>query len=326
MTHVVVTSDLHLGVTSVDQIHALRDHIACEQPDLTIVAGDVGECIENFVRSLALLRDLPGQLAVLPGNHDVWAYGSHHSRQLLERDLPTAASDAGAIWLEGATWREGSLAVVGSVAWYDYSAIDSCLPAMPSDYYATVKVKGFHSMDARFVDWSWSDPDFARDRAEALCARLDELDADGTVSTIVVVTHVPLVEEQLCRRRGSLLSSTRNAYFGNLTLGHRVLACHKVSAIVSGHTHAGRQATVVGAGGAVEAAVVPSDYGSPGYVALDSTADGLTVSVNRPPMRGIERLMRNFASLASAARSGGTLGGNVVEAMRRKTWRDSRLS
>jgi hypothetical protein len=350
MTRVVVTSDLHLGVTTVDQIRALRDRIATEQPDLTVVAGDVGECIENFVRCLALLRDLPGQLAVLPGNHDVWARGSRHSRDLLERDLPDVARGAGAIWLEGATWGEGRLAVVGSVAWYDYSAVDSTLSPMPSDYYANAKVKSRYSMDAHLVDWSWSDLDFARDRGEALYAHLAELDADGTVAAIVIVTHVPLVEEQLCRMQGSLRSSTRHAYFGNLTLGRRVLACRKVAAIISGHTHVGRRATIVGAGGTVEVVVVPSDYGSPGYVALDCMADGQTLSINQPPVRqnerfvrvvddlagsddacptqhwAIERVVRGIEGLVGAARRGGAVGGNAVEAMRRKAWLDSRPS
>jgi hypothetical protein len=326
MTRVVVTSDLHLGITTADQIRALRDRIASEQPDFTVVAGDVGECLENFVVCLALLRDLPGRLAILPGNHDVWARGARHSRELLERDLPAATSDGGAVWLEGASWREGGLAVVGSIAWYDYSAVDPTLPPMPGDYYATSAVKCRHSMDAHFVDWSWSDPDFAQDRGEALCASLAELDADSSVMVIVIVTHVPLVAEQLCRTRGDLRSSTHNAYFGNLTLGRRVLACQKVAAIISGHTHIGRQATTVGASGTVEVIVVPNDCDSPGHVALDSTADGVLLSVNQPPVREGERLARKVTGLVGAARTGGLFGGNAVEARRRKAWRASQSS
>src|SRR5579884_278021 len=94
MTRVVVTSDLHLGVTTEARVRALRDRIAAERPDLTVLAGDVGERYPNVARCFALFSGLPGQLGVLAGNHDVWARAGRHSRDLLERDLPIATVGA----------------------------------------------------------------------------------------------------------------------------------------------------------------------------------------------------------------------------------------
>jgi hypothetical protein len=60
-----------------------------------------------------------------------------------------------------------------------------------------------------------------------------------------------------------------NAYFGNLTLGRRVLARRKVSHILSGHTHVGRHCPVQRADApAVEVRVVPSEYEKPAWVGL----------------------------------------------------------
>lgn len=138
MPKIAITSDLHLGITAPQQIAALVTEIAAEQPDLTILAGDLGEPIERFRACLALFADLPGAKAVLAGNHDVWAHGQQ-SQDLWERLLPEATRAAGMLWLEDATWRQDGCAVVGSLAWYDYSAVDPGLPPFTPAYYAIHK-------------------------------------------------------------------------------------------------------------------------------------------------------------------------------------------
>lgn len=322
MTRVVVTSDLHLGITTKDQIRFLRDRIAAEMPDITVLAGDIGERLPNVERCLRLFSDLPGQVTVLAGNHDVWARDGCHSRELLERDLPHAARDAGALWLEDATWRKDSLAVVGSLAWYDYSAADPALPPMPAERYAAIK--GRYNMDAHLVDWPESDGEIARRLGDALCARLDQLDADPAVRAILVATHVPLVEAQMCRKPGDLRWGTSTAYFGNLTLGLRVLAYPKVAAIVSGHTHIGRHATMAHPANPdreVQASVVPSDYGNPAYIVVDfdENEGALSVSVARTATHPLERL-------ANLSRMGAGRAYNAFETLRRKAWPDNQPS
>jgi 3',5'-cyclic AMP phosphodiesterase CpdA len=72
MARIIVISDLHLGITTEQEIRALAEQIAEAQPDLTVLAGDLGEGLSNFRACLRLFAHLPGQETVLTGNHDVW--------------------------------------------------------------------------------------------------------------------------------------------------------------------------------------------------------------------------------------------------------------
>jgi hypothetical protein len=98
---------------------------------------------------------------------------------------------------------------------------------------------------------------------------LDCLNADAAVEQVVVVTHVPLLEGQMCRDAGNAEWAFSNAYFGNLTLGAKVLPYRKVSHIISGHTHVGRDFAQQRAGAQpVEVRVLPSEYENPAWVGL----------------------------------------------------------
>jgi hypothetical protein len=78
------------------------------------------------------------------------------------------------------------------------------------------------------------------------------------------------LEEQMERRPDDPRWGFSNAYFGNLTLGREVLREPKVRAIVSGHTHFGKRATLTRSGAPdVEAVVVTTDYGEPGYAVVE---------------------------------------------------------
>lgn len=272
MSKIVVTSDLHLGITSEESLQALARQIAAEQPALTVLAGDLGEPLERFVACLKLFTALPGEVGVLAGNHDVWARDGHSSQELWEKYLPEAVRAEGMLWLEERVWRQDGLAVVGSLAWYDYSAADAEAALYPAAFFASSKRK--YNNDARYIDWAWSDPELATRLGDALCERLHTLDADAEVRSILVVTHVPLFEAQMCRKPGDAGWGFSNAYFGNLTLGQRVLEARKVRAVVSGHTHIGRQGYAARSRfsdmSPVAVSVIASEYGSPGYVVVDS--------------------------------------------------------
>jgi predicted phosphohydrolase len=267
MPTVVVASDLHLGITQASTLSALADRIASERPDLTILAGDIGERVENFVACLDLFKRLPGDVAVLAGNHDVWARRGNASEDLWARLLPEATRDAGMIWLEDTVWRQGDAAVAGSLAWYDYSARDDEVADLPAEYF--IAHKGEYNIDARFVRWDWTDPEFADMLGTALCGRLDALERDESVRSVIVVTHVPLFDVQMSRKPGDRRWGISSAYFGNLTLGARILPYEKIQCVISGHTHIGREGTVARPDGAeIPVAVIPSDYGSPAYIAI----------------------------------------------------------
>ena len=134
MAKVVITSDLHLGITTREEIEPLVAAIDAERPDLTVIAGDIGEGETNIRACLALFQGLPGEIVAIGGNHDVWALsepwklGGASSQEMWERALPGAVRDAGMRWLEAEAWRGGSLAVAGSIAWYDYSGAAEDIP------------------------------------------------------------------------------------------------------------------------------------------------------------------------------------------------------
>ena len=100
MSVIVVASDLHLGITKEEPIRALVERIADAKPELTVLAGDIGERLARVRECLALFEGVPGRIAVLAGNHDVWAFRDGPSSQdMWERHLPAAVREAGMIWL-----------------------------------------------------------------------------------------------------------------------------------------------------------------------------------------------------------------------------------
>ena len=277
MARIVITSDLHLGITSVAILRTLVSTIAAEEPDLTVLAGDIGEGMLNVVECLKLFAQLPGEVAVLAGNHDVWARANYSSQDLWERRLPEAVQAASMLWLEETVWQRDGVAVAGSLAWYDYSAADPTIPPYPPAFFA--ERKGCYNLDAKYVHWPWSDQEFAARLGDALCERLQGLEADSSVRSVLVVSHVPLFEEQMCRKPYDPHWGLSNAYFGNLTLGQQVLEMSKVQAVVSGHTHIGLEGQVRRSGfpegHALSVSVLGSDYHAPVYSVIDSaTLDG----------------------------------------------------
>ena len=272
MTRVVITSDLHLGITTAAEIEPLIPLIAAEQPDLTVIAGDIGKRLSDIRECLGMFQGMPGELAALAGNHDVWAHGDDHSADLWERGVPEAVRAAGALWLEEESWRRDGLAVAGSIAWYDYSGADPSIPPQTEQCWMELKQR-LHP-DARYLDWSWSDVELAARCGDGLVARLAALNADQTVRDVLLVTHVPLFREQIINRTEIPNWGYGNAFFGNLTLGARVRRSPKLRAVVSGHTHIGRRETLAD-DRATPVWVVPSDFHAPRYVVYEHPSGAL---------------------------------------------------
>jgi hypothetical protein len=265
---ICVTSDLHLGITTEEELRALAEQMAGEQPDLTILAGDIGEGLANVRDCMRLFEHLPGQVAVLMGNHDLWARG-YDSQELWDRMLPAAVRDSGMIWLEETTWQRDGVAIVGSMAWYDYTAVDPIVPPHAPEWFA--KNKGQYNYDAHFINWEWSDPAFAQMLGDALVKRVQALEDDPDVAAVLVVTHVPLYHVQMAYKPGDLRWGTGSAYFGNITLGDRLLPLRKVRRVISGHTHIGREGVVERPNlPPLPVSVIASDYNSPVFLAVES--------------------------------------------------------
>lgn len=261
-----VTADLHLPITSPATIAQLAREVAAFAPAAFVLAGDIAETLSDLQRCLTLLKQQVGcPVLVLPGNHDLWK-GEVSSLQKWRTNMPHVVEAAGCVWLEGNAFCHQGVAVAGSIGWYDYSAADPGIQASVLEF-ATRKID--YNLDAAMIDWHWSDPDFAALVGDGLLATLDRLEADPTVRQTVVVTHVPLLECQMCRDSGNPDWAFSNAYFGNLTLGKKVLERKKVVQVISGHTHVGRRATLrLDDGRVIGAYVLNSHYGKPLWLQL----------------------------------------------------------
>jgi predicted phosphohydrolase len=224
-------------------------------------------------RCLQLFREqLSCPIWVLAGNHDLWAFPPYDSHRLWEERLPRMVSEAGCFYLEGTAFQLQDVAVTGTIAWYDYSAADPSVKASALQF-AQEKIN--YNADALRIDWEWSDPEMAERVGVPFLSTLDRLERDPGVRQIVVVTHVPLVEEQMHRQPDDRSWAFSNAYFGNLTLGDRVLTRSKVSHIISGHTHVGKKALIQRpTAPPVQTHVLASDYENPVWLGLSLSVPG----------------------------------------------------
>jgi predicted MPP superfamily phosphohydrolase len=269
----IVTSDLHYDsrgyLTQPAQIRALAEEIAGLGPDAVILAGDIAHGLDDFSACVGCFSGLSCPVGVIAGNHDLWRDKERKisSQDLWTTHLPAVTRQQGAQWIEEDTLCVDGVALVASVAWYDYSAVDPTVQ-LSRDTLALLKRR--LNNDATWIDWSHTDPDFAQTRRESVVRRLRRAEDDPTIRASVLVTHVPVLEEQMQRKPHDPTWGASNAYFGHLTLGDEILGFAKLRAVLSGHTHGGMQATRArGALSPLEVRVVTVDYGAPGYTLFD---------------------------------------------------------
>jgi hypothetical protein len=163
----------------------------------------------------------------------------------------------------------GDVAVTGIRGWYDYFrrvVTKDTIHLTTSDYQL---IKPRFNNDGNYVRWidKRTDVEFANSLGEALETRLAKLESDPRVREVLVVTHVPAFSEQLVPMAGD--HPIADSYFGNLTLGSRLIKYSKLRTVVSGHTH--REVplqTIRSAGREITIATLSSDYRSPKYLAL----------------------------------------------------------
>jgi len=193
--------------------------------------------------------------------------GPHSSRELWEQQLPDASARCGCIWLEDEIVIRGSVAIVGTIAWYDYS---SRAPGYEEkSNMAFFRTKGAYNNDGNFIDWPWTDIEFADAVGTPFLQRLSTACSQSEVSHVIVITHVPVFPEQKVTVRK--WNTGGDAYYGNWTLGRKIESFRKVRMVVSGHTHLGVVAKhVTPDGRAIPAVTIGSDYGRPAYYVIDT--------------------------------------------------------
>ncbi|MCB2156292.1 metallophosphoesterase [bacterium] len=266
---IVVAADLHLEITGKEPIRHLVASIEHEGPDLLVLAGDLGNPSMLFSESLAEFLKLDCPVLVLTGNHDLWNSPTEKSRELFDETLPKITARAGFFWLDGdKPFIAGNIGVAGSLGWYDYSAKD---PSRELSDEEILGMKSRFAMDADRIDWEETDQEFAAECRDRLERQLEALEGDDRVEKVLVVTHVPIFENQIDRRPNDEHWSLGNPFFAHLTMGEQVRKFPKVRWTVSGHTHVGMNGVVERDGMApIATAVIGSDYYKPAHVIVDT--------------------------------------------------------
>lgn len=275
---VAVTADLHFGLSPEGDraTRRLLERLEADPPDVLILAGDTG-VRESMEKGLRVFRHLPSVKLLTAGNHDLWAVGEGgDSLEIYSHEIAETASDAGFRYLDDGPWiaPDRSLAVVGSVNWYDYSlASEKVLAAMPKAmemFRKKMFLKARHN-DGRYVKLGMTDEEFTGLVVDRVAEHLAQ--AGSRAEAILLATHHPPVPELFkpLSDEPSYDELIWTAYSGNARMRDLVHGTEKLRYVFCGHTHAYRRERV----GKVEAVNVGSDYGEKALAILRHPAGSI---------------------------------------------------
>jgi len=196
--HLAFTADLHWGSNprGDEATRLLLAFVRANPPDVLVLAGDVGAG-NHFASCLALFVDLPCRKALVPGNHDIWVTSDDprgDSLTVYRSHLPALCAAAGFHYLDRGplVLPQASLALVGSINWYDYSWSLEALQRQFPDWEERLRRKRFtrgRHNDANFVRWPFDDVRFTAEVTAILRDHLQQ--ARVQAGQVIVVTHHP---------------------------------------------------------------------------------------------------------------------------------------
>ncbi len=268
---ILVTADLHLGITTLAVLEEFAKSVRKQKPDVVVIAGDIGESLQSIDRIKQCLALFNGDFDLLTmfGNHDLWVppWRIKDSAWLWEH-LPDELS-LGSNYLERHNWIREKIAIVGSYLHYDYSAQDHVGPLSGhASQYFHVNKRTLIPNEFKYLRGLPPDIEFAKAIGVGFRQRLLEAENDSRVEKIIVVTHVPCMEEQITRRPFDVGWSSATPYFGNLSHQFLIRHCRKVSHIVSAHSHQGSKVGIADQQGGL-IINLDSDYGSPNWEIIE---------------------------------------------------------
>ena len=261
----IVTSDLHYDHAksrpSADEVIDQINRTGC---DVLIVVGDAAASAGTTLEDCLTRFSHQGVKLFVPGNHELWTLESD-SYTLFTRDLPRRVQAIGWRWLQSQPFVHDSLAIVGTLGWYDYSFAqpDLGIPVRfyerkispgAASYFSTytpllheaddIPPKAMEIVarwnDGRFVKLLRSDYQFLDELLARLRAQLNDLTDNLHKSTrdiqIVAVTH-HLPFRQLLPPSHSAQWDFTKAYLGSEKLGALLLEFPHITHVFCGHSH-----------------------------------------------------------------------------------------
>lgn len=276
MYTLTITGDIHYPTTSAHQIREMTSDIRSHSPNAIALIGDVAEVyqgIGKFEDCLQIFRkELPNiPILVLPGNHDLWV-NEHEtnfdSRKLFDELLPKVTRDAGCFWLETENYVAGEVALIGSYLHYNYTAKDKTGPIslLPDKWFEQNKSS---ILNDRFMIGLPRDIDFAKELGDAFESRLRDAQENESIRKIVVMSHVPCMEEQITRNPRDYNWSIATPYFGNLSHHQFILGLDKIRFVVSAHSHRGSRTSRNIGNRHLEIINLSADYRKPKFITIE---------------------------------------------------------
>ncbi len=261
---VLVTADLHYDAPrSRAPTEALAETVRRTGGDVLVLVGDSASAAhEPLIDCLRLFADFPGRKLLVPGNHCLWCLPGEDSLRRYEQVLPELAARAGFQVLHHRPLVLDSLALVGSIGWYDYSYREHGLD-IPVEFYqakvapgAAERLQehrrladrfrgrlaewhlnlGVRWMDGVHVRMDMTDEEFLEYVLAKLRRQLADLEADEAVRQVVAFVH-HLPSSQLVPRGRPPPFAFAAAFMGSDRIGEVLRGCGKLTHCFCGHSH-----------------------------------------------------------------------------------------
>ncbi len=260
----LITADLHYNVRrSRDSVEDLAERVCRTDADALVLVGDSAGAAHKPLREcMGLFADFPGRKFIVPGNHCLWCLPGEDSIRRYEQIIPDIAAEEGFVVLDHEPAMIGSVGLVGSIGWYDYSYRDEKL-AIPLEFYRAKvspgaadrlaeyrglveefrgQLTGRHFdiavrwMDGVHIRMDMSDEQFLDYVVGRLSGQLNTFETDDRIrQTVAFVHHLPF--RQLVPAGRPAKFTFAAAYLGSDKIGDALRACTKVTHVFCGHSH-----------------------------------------------------------------------------------------
>lgn len=282
----LVTADLHYNhPRSRPLAEELIDRMNRTGGDVLLVVGDTAAADGDALEQCLSRFQFAGPKLFVAGNHELWTHGPD-SHAIFRQILPQRVRALGWHWLEDDPFVESSLAIVGSVGWYDYTFAPpelgiptrffeakiapgsaerqeeyAYLFPTPDDVPAAAREVIARWNDGKFVKLHRSDVAFLDELLQSLRAQLDRLKQVRQI--VAAVHHLPF--SQLLPPRRSIHWDFARAYLGSDRIGQLLKSDPRVTTVLCGHSHFPMQADI----DHIHAINIGSGYGSKEFLNLE---------------------------------------------------------
>jgi hypothetical protein len=251
---IAFSSDFHIDASSANRkaVEGIAERMSALQPDVAVIAGDVGNTLADLREVLALFTGLTVPRLFVAGNHDVWLEDDTpgvDSRGKYEIEIPSVCEQFGFTDLSREPVVIDGVGFAGTLGWYDYSFADPRLELTHDDYW-----RGLYEdriwWDKKMAIWPprggnrksgdrLHDPEVCSEMVLALESHLRAI--ENRVERVVAVVHTLPFLQTLPRSEPPYYL---DAFTGARALGEALARHPKVTHHIGGHKHLNGEWTV----------------------------------------------------------------------------------